>query len=76
MIHFYEGKTAASFEVCACCLSDHNFLYNGCLECSQLIWQRGTFDVNDLMNNTIGALVGGLIAVVVINGTQRHKGEG
>lgn len=26
------------------------------IECSQLIWQRGTFDVNDLMNNTIGAM--------------------
>ena len=43
------------------------------IECAQLIWQRGTFDVNDLMNNTIGALVGGVIAVAVINGTQRHK---
>ena len=36
------------------------------IECSQLIWQRGTFDVNDLMNNTIGAMVGGLIAAAVI----------
>lgn len=36
------------------------------IECSQLIWQRGTFDVDDLMNNTIGAMVGGLIAVAVI----------
>ena len=36
------------------------------IECAQLIWQRGTFDVNDLMNNTIGAMVGGLIAVGVI----------
>lgn len=36
------------------------------IECSQLIWQRGTFDVNDLMNNTIGAMIGGLIAVAVI----------
>ena len=44
------------------------------IECSQLIWQRGTFDVNDLMNNSIGAMIGGLIAVAVINGTQRHKG--
>ena len=42
------------------------------IECSQLIWHRGVFDVNDLFNNTIGALVGGLIAVAVINGTQRH----
>lgn len=44
------------------------------IECSQLIWQRGTFDVNDLMNNTIGAMIGGLIAVAVISGTQRLKG--
>ena len=43
------------------------------IECAQLIWQRGTFDVNDLMNNTIGAMVGGAIAVIVINVTQRHK---
>lgn len=43
------------------------------IECAQLIWQRGTFDVNDLMNNTIGAMIGGVIAVAVINGTQRHK---
>ena len=43
------------------------------IECAQLIWQRGTFDVNDLMNNTIGAMVGGVIALAVINGTQRHK---
>ena len=35
------------------------------IECSQLIWHRGTFDVDDLFNNTVGALVGGLIAVVV-----------
>jgi len=41
------------------------------IECSQLIWQRGTFDVNDLMNNTIGAMIGGIIAIAVINGTQR-----
>ena len=43
------------------------------IECAQLIWQRGTFDVNDLMNNTIGAMIGGFIAVAVINGTQRLK---
>ena len=43
------------------------------IECAQLIWHKGTFDVNDLMNNTIGAMIGGLIAVGVINGTQRLK---
>ena len=43
------------------------------IECAQLIWHKGTFDVNDLMNNTIGAMIGGVIAVGVINGTQRLK---
>lgn len=33
------------------------------IECSQLIWQRGTFDVNDLFNNALGALIGGVFAV-------------
>jgi glycopeptide antibiotics resistance protein len=31
------------------------------------------FDVNDLFNNALGAVIGGFIAVGVINGTQRHK---
>jgi len=43
------------------------------IESSQLIWHRGVFDVNDLFNNALGALIGGFIAVGVINGTQRHK---
>ena len=43
------------------------------IEFSQLIWHRGVFDVNDLFNNALGAMIGGLIAVGVINGTQRHK---
>ena len=43
------------------------------IEFSQLIWHRGVFDVNDLFNNAMGALIGGVIAVGVINGTQRHK---
>ena len=43
------------------------------VECSQLIWHRGVFDVNDLFNNALGALIGGFIVVGVINGTQRHK---
>ena len=42
------------------------------IECAQLIWQRGTFDVNDLMNNTIGAMVGGLIAVAVMSFFKRQ----
>ena len=31
------------------------------IEFSQLIWHRGVFDVNDLFNNTLGALIGGMI---------------
>ena len=36
------------------------------IEVSQLIWNRGVFDVNDLFNNTVGALLGGLITVVMM----------
>ena len=35
-------------------------------ECFQLILRRGVFDVDDLFNNVVGSLIGGLIAVVVI----------
>ena len=35
------------------------------IECSQLIWQCGVFDVDDLLFNTIGALVGGLIVAII-----------
>ena len=35
-------------------------------ECFQLILHRGVFDVDDLFNNVVGALIGGLIAVVVV----------
>ena len=45
------------------------------IECSQLIWQRGTFDVNDLMNNTIGAMIGGVIAVAVMSFYKGRKFE-
>ena len=43
------------------------------IELSQMIWHRGVFDVNDLFNNALGAVIGGVFAVGVINGTQRHK---
>lgn len=36
------------------------------IECSQLIWKKGTFDVDDLFNNTAGSFVGGLIVVLAI----------
>ncbi len=35
------------------------------IECAQLIWKRGVFDVDDLVNNTLGALIGGLLVVFV-----------
>ena len=31
------------------------------IECSQLIWSRGEFDVDDLFNNSLGAGIGGVI---------------
>ena len=36
------------------------------IEFSQLIWHRGVFDVNDLFNNALGALIGGLIAIGIV----------
>ena len=35
------------------------------IETSQLVWHRGTFDVDDLFNNTVGAVIGGLFTMVV-----------
>ena len=43
------------------------------IECSQLIWHRGTFDVDDLFNNTVGALLGGLIVVMTLWIRQKRK---
>jgi glycopeptide antibiotics resistance protein len=43
------------------------------IEFSQLIWHRGVFDVNDLFNNALGAMIGGVIAVAGIRTTLRHK---
>ena len=36
------------------------------IECSQLIWHRGIFDVDDLFNNTVGAFFGGVIVVLTL----------
>ena len=36
------------------------------IECSQLIWHRGTFDVDDLFNNTVGAFFGGVIVELTL----------
>lgn len=35
------------------------------IECSQLIWHLGSFDVDDLFFNTVGALVGGVFVVLI-----------
>ena len=43
------------------------------IEFSQLIWHRGVFDVNDLFNNALGALIGGVIAVGVISFYKGRK---
>jgi len=40
------------------------------IECSQLIWKRGTFDVDDLFNNTIGALMGGGIVWFMVKSSR------
>lgn len=34
------------------------------IECSQLIWHKGTFDVDDLFNNTVGAIIGALTVML------------
>ena len=36
------------------------------IECSQLIWHRGSFDVDDLFNNTVGAFLGSLIIMLTV----------
>ena len=35
------------------------------IECSQLILKRGTFDVDDIFNNTLGAVIGSFVCVIV-----------
>ena len=49
------------------------FFVSLAIECSQLIWHRGVFDVDDLFNNTLGTLVGGLIMVIVVSKKQKYK---
>ena len=43
------------------------------IEFSQLIWHRGVFDVNDLFNNALGAVIGGIIAVAVMSCYKGRK---
>lgn len=35
------------------------------VECSQLLWHKGVFDVDDLFNNSLGAVIGGVIAMSI-----------
>ena len=44
------------------------------IECSQLVWHRGTFDVDDLFNNAVGALAGGLIVALMVKVRDLRKG--
>ena len=34
------------------------------IECSQLIFKKGTFDVDDLLNNTLGAVLGSILYIL------------
>ena len=36
------------------------------IEFSQLIWKRGYFDVDDLLNNVVGAFIGALLVVLAM----------
>ena len=36
------------------------------IECCQIIFQRGTFDVDDIINNTAGALIGAIIYCFIV----------
>ena len=36
------------------------------IEFSQLIWQRGVFDLNDIFNNVVGSMIGGVMVVLII----------
>ena len=43
------------------------------IEFSQLIWKRGVFDVDDFLNDTVGALVGGMLVVCVMSLRMKAK---
>lgn len=49
------------------------FLVSIVVELSQLIWKRGFFDVDDLFNNVVGALIGSLLVVCVMNIRKNAK---
>lgn len=43
------------------------------IEGSQLIWKKCVFDVDDLMNNAVGAVIGGWIAVVIVRIWEKNQ---
>ena len=49
-------------------------LFTACIETVQLILKVGSFDVDDLLLNTIGGILGYLIFALV-NRIRRHKYE-
>ena len=55
----YLKKTLSLKQTVLCC-----FLLTLCIECLQLIFKRGIFDIDDLICNTAGGLIGGLIVFV------------
>ena len=63
-IGFLVGLVVSRFKLIKAFLS--GLFVSETVECSQLIWHRGTFDVDDLFNNAIGSLVGGLIVVTIL----------
>ena len=40
------------------------------IEVSQLIWKKGVFDVDDIFNNAVGAVIGGEIAWFMVKSSR------
>lgn len=51
------------------------FFVSETIECFQLIWSKGTFDVDDLFNNSVGAAIGGMIAIGIMWERKRTCGK-
>lgn len=50
-------------------------LVSAAIEFSQLQFQRGVFDVDDIFNNTLGAVIGGVVAVVYMALRKNENGK-
>ena len=46
------------------------------IECLQLLFKKGTFDVDDLFNNSLGALIGGLLVWAAISVKKKRLVNG